>query len=141
ADQLRRRVETSQMAGEARDKALAEIERLEKMPSIAPEVSVIRTYVELMCELPWNKRTEDHLDIRRCQEVLDEDHYALEKIKDRIVEFLAVRKLNPQSRGPILCFIGPPGVGKTSIGKSIARALGREFIRVSVGGIHDEAEI
>ncbi|MBV9469426.1 MAG: endopeptidase La, partial [Abitibacteriaceae bacterium] len=118
-----------------------EIDRLEKMPPIAPEVSVIRTYVELMCDLPWNKRTADDYNINHSQEVLDEDHYALEKIKDRVIEFLAVRKLNPSSKGPILCFIGPPGVGKTSIGKSIARALGREFIRVSVGGIHDEAEI
>ncbi len=141
ADQLRQKVEAAEMSDEAKTKAMDEIERMEKMPSIAPEVGVIRTYVELMCDLPWNKRTEDVLDIKRAQSVLDEDHYALEKIKDRIIEFLAVRKLNPQSRGPILCFIGPPGVGKTSIGKSIARALGREFIRVSVGGIHDEAEI
>ncbi|MDQ3815935.1 MAG: endopeptidase La, partial [Armatimonadota bacterium] len=141
ADQLRARVEAAQMSEEAAAKALEEIDRMEKMPPIAPEVSVIRTYVELMCDLPWNLRTEDQLDVKHAQEVLDEDHYALEKIKDRIIEFLAVRKLNPHSRGPILCFIGPPGVGKTSIGKSIARALGRQFIRVSVGGIHDEAEI
>lgn len=141
ADQLRERVDAAQMSAEAKEKALGEIERLEKMPPIAPEVSVIRTYVELMCDLPWGKRTEDNLDINRAQEVLDEDHYALEKIKDRILEFLAVRKLNPQSKGPILCFVGPPGVGKTSIGKSIAKSMGREFVRVSVGGIHDEAEI
>jgi ATP-dependent Lon protease len=95
----------------------------------------------MLCDLPWQKRTEDNLDIARAVEVLDEEHYALEKIKDRILEFLAVRKLNPESKGPILCFMGPPGVGKTSIGKSIAKSLGREFIRVSVGGIHDEAEI
>lgn len=141
ADQLRQRVEAATMSVEAKEKALSEIDRLEKMPPIAPEVSVIRTYVELMCDLPWDKRTADDYNINRSQEVLDEDHYALEKIKDRIIEFLAVRKLNPGSKGPILCFVGPPGVGKTSIGKSIARALGREFIRVSVGGIHDEAEI
>ncbi|MBV9864034.1 MAG: endopeptidase La [Abitibacteriaceae bacterium] len=141
ADQLRQRVDGAEMSEEAKEKALAEIDRLEKMPPIAPEVSVIRTYVELMCDLPWNKRTADDYNINHSQEVLDEDHYALEKIKDRVIEFLAVRKLNPSSKGPILCFIGPPGVGKTSIGKSIARALGREFIRVSVGGIHDEAEI
>lgn len=141
AENLRQKVQAAQMSEEAQTKALEEIERMEKMPPIAPEVAVIRTYVELMCDLPWSKRTEDILDIKRAQEVLDEDHYALEKIKDRIIEFLAVRKLNPKSRGPILCFIGPPGVGKTSIGKSIAKALGREFIRVSVGGIHDEAEI
>jgi ATP-dependent Lon protease len=141
ADELRQKVEAAEMSDEAKEKALGEIARLEKMPPIAPEVGIIRTYVEMLCDLPWNKRTEDHLDLKRAGEVLDEDHYALEKIKDRIVEFLAVRKLNPQSRGPILCFMGPPGVGKTSIGKSIARALGREFIRVSVGGVHDEAEI
>jgi len=141
ADQLRERVEAAQMTDEAKERALAEIDRMEKMPSIAPEVSVIRTYVEMICDLPWSKRTDDNLDIVRAQETLDEDHYALEKIKDRILEFLAVRKLNPNSRGPILCFMGPPGVGKTSIGKSIAKAMGREFIRVSVGGIHDEAEI
>lgn len=141
ADQLRERVEAAEMTDEAKERALTEIDRMEKMPSIAPEVSVIRTYVEMLCDLPWSKRTDDNLDITRAQEVLDEDHYALEKIKDRILEFLAVRKLNPNSRGPILCFMGPPGVGKTSIGKSIAKAMGREFIRVSVGGIHDEAEI
>jgi ATP-dependent Lon protease len=141
AETLREKIEAAQMSAEAKTKALEEVDRMEKMPPIAPEVGVIRTYVELMCDLPWNKRTEDVYDLYRAQSVLDEDHYALEKIKDRIIEFLAVRKLNPQSRGPILCFIGPPGVGKTSIGKSIARALGREFIRVSVGGIHDEAEI
>src|SRR5690606_28546877 len=101
----------------------------------------IRTYVELLCDLPWQKRTEDEYKLNAAQLVLDADHYALEKIKERILEFLAVRKLNPHSKGPILCFMGPPGVGKTSIGKSIAKALGREFIRVSVGGIHDEAEI
>ncbi len=141
ADQLRQKVEDAGLEGEARDKALSEIERMEKMPPIAPEVGVIRTYVEWLCDLPWNKRTEDHYDIPRAKQTLDDDHYALEKIKDRILEFLAVRKLNPQSKGPILCFMGPPGVGKTSIGKSIAKALGREFIRVSVGGIHDEAEV
>jgi ATP-dependent Lon protease len=141
ADELRRKVEVAEMSEEAKEKAMSEIARMEKMPPIAPEVGIIRTYVELLCELPWNKRTIDNLDLKRASEVLDEDHYALEKIKDRIIEFLAVRKLNPESKGPILCFMGPPGVGKTSIGKSIARALGREFIRVSVGGVHDEAEI
>ncbi len=141
ADTLRQKVEAAEMPEEAKAKALSEVERLEKMPSVAPEVSVIRTYVELMCDLPWNKRSGDALDLAHANRVLDEDHYALEKIKDRILEFLAVRKLNPNSKGPILCFVGPPGVGKTSIGKSIARALGREFIRVSVGGIHDESEI
>ena len=141
ADELRQRVEEAQMSDEARDKALSEIARMEKMPPIAPEVGTIRTYVETLCDLPWQKRTEDNLEISRAVEVLDEEHYALEKIKDRIIEFLAVRKLNPESKGPILCFMGPPGVGKTSIGKSIAKSLGREFVRISVGGIHDEAEV
>jgi ATP-dependent Lon protease len=138
---LRDRVEAANMPPEAKDKALYELDRLERMPPIAPEVGMIRNYVELMCDLPWDKRSEDVLDLRHAQEVLDADHYALTKIKERILEFLAVRKLNPGSRGPILCFMGPPGVGKTSIGKSIAKSLGREFVRISVGGIHDEAEI
>ncbi|MEO6906980.1 MAG: LON peptidase substrate-binding domain-containing protein, partial [Abditibacteriaceae bacterium] len=132
ADQLRVKAEEAGMSEEALQKAKSEINRLEKMPPIAPEVGIIRTYVELLCDLPWQKRTDDHHDLKLAQDVLDEDHYALEKIKERILEYLAVRKLNPNSKGPILCFVGPPGVGKTSIGKSIAKALGREFIRVSV---------
>jgi ATP-dependent Lon protease len=141
ADNLRTRAREADMSDEAREKALSEIDRMERMPPIAPEVGIIRSYVEMLCDLPWNKSSEDRIDIAHAASVLDEDHYALEKIKDRILEFLAVRQLNPDSKGPILCFAGPPGVGKTSIGKSIARALGREFIRVSVGGVHDEAEI
>ena len=141
ANDLRARIDAADMSDEAREKAISEVERMERMPPIAPEVGIIRSYVEMLCDLPWNKASEDHLDIRHAAGVLDEDHYALEKIKDRILEFLAVRQLNPESKGPILCFAGPPGVGKTSIGKSIARAMGREFIRVSVGGVHDEAEI
>ena len=140
-EQLRQKIDECGMEGEALEKALSELERLERMPPIAPEFSVIRTYIELMCDLPWQKRSEDDLNLERAMQVLDEDHYGLEKIKDRILEFLAVRKLNPSGKGPILCFMGPPGVGKTSIGKSIARALGREFLRLSLGGIHDEAEI
>lgn len=141
AEGLRERIEEANMPQEAKEKALHEIDRMERMPPIAPEVGMIRNYVELMCDLPWDKRSSDVLDLNHAQEVLDSDHYALGKIKERILEFLAVRQLNPTSRGPILCFMGPPGVGKTSIGKSIAKSLGREFIRVSVGGIHDEAEI
>ena len=141
AEGLRERVEAAGMPGEAKEKALYELDRLERMPPVAPEVGSIRSYVELMCDLPWDKRTEDSLDLDASQETLDADHYALGKIKERIIEFLAVRQLNPESKGPILCFMGPPGVGKTSIGKSIATALGREFVRVSVGGVHDEAEI
>ena len=138
---LRERIEAAGMPEEAQEKALYELERLERMPPIAPEVGTIRNYIELMCDLPWDVASEDILDLKHAANILDEDHYALGKIKDRILEFLAVRQLNPVSRGPILCFMGPPGVGKTSIGKSIARSLGREFIRVSVGGIHDEAEV
>ncbi|HEX8463196.1 MAG TPA: endopeptidase La [Abditibacterium sp.] len=138
---LRERVEAAGMPEEAKEKALYELERLERMPPVAPEVGMIRNYIELMCDLPWDKRSDDKIDLKVAQDTLDSDHYALGKIKERILEFLAVRQLNPDSHGPILCFMGPPGVGKTSIGKSIAKSLGREFVRVSVGGIHDEAEI
>jgi ATP-dependent Lon protease len=138
---LRDRIEAAGMPEEAREKAIYELERLERMPPVAPEVGMIRNYIELMCDLPWDKSSDDRIDLSVALETLDADHYALGKIKERILEFLAVRKLNPDSKGPILCFMGPPGVGKTSIGKSIAKALGREFVRVSVGGIHDEAEI
>jgi len=141
AEGLRARVEEAGMPEEAKEKALYELDRLERMPPVAPEVGSIRSYVELMCDLPWDKRTDDSNDLDLAQEVLDADHYALAKVKERILEFLAVRQLNPGSKGPILCFMGPPGVGKTSIGKSIASAMNREFVRVSVGGVHDEAEI
>jgi ATP-dependent Lon protease len=138
---LRERIEAAGMPPEPKEKALYELERLERMPPIAPEVGMIRNYIELMCDLPWDKSSDDKIDLQLAQDTLDADHYALGKIKERILEFLAVRMLNPDSKGPILCFMGPPGVGKTSIGKSIAKSLGREFVRVSVGGIHDEAEI
>ncbi len=107
----------------------------------AAEASMLRTYLDWMVELPWGKSTRDSLDIKRARDILDEDHYYLEKIKERILEFLAVRKLKKKMKGPILCFVGPPGVGKTSLGKSIARAMGRKFIRISLGGVRDEAEI
>lgn len=141
AQGLRERIDAANMPDEAREKANYELERLERMPPMAPEVGMVRNYLELMCDLPWDKATDDVLDLQIAQDTLDADHYALGKIKERILEFLAVRMLNPDSKGPILCFMGPPGVGKTSIGKSIAKSLGREFVRVSVGGIHDEAEI
>lgn len=140
-ENLREQVKKAKMPEEVEDKAVKEIDRLEKMPPIAPEGTVIRTYLDWLVALPWQKKTKDYLDIMRAERVLDEDHYGLNKPKERVVEFLAVRKLTDKSRGPILCFIGPPGVGKTSIGKSIARSLGRKFIRVSLGGIRDEAEI
>ena len=140
-DELRERIEAAELPEHALKSAERELGRLEKLPPAAAEYGVIRTYLEWLVELPWNEQTEDDLDIENAREVLDEDHYDMEKIKDRILEYLAVRKLNPDSPGPILCFVGPPGVGKTSLGKSVARALGRNFERISVGGVRDEAEI
>jgi ATP-dependent Lon protease len=140
-NELRRRLEEANLPEHARKAADRELSRLERLPPAAAEYGVIRTYLEWLVELPWSEETEDNLDIEHAREVLDEDHYDLEKVKDRILEYLAVRSLNPDSHGPILCFVGPPGVGKTSLGKSIARALGRKFERISVGGVRDEAEI
>jgi len=140
-NELRQRIEEAKLPEHAQKAAERELSRLEKLPPAAAEHGVIRTYLEWLVELPWSVETEDNLDIAHAREVLDADHYDLEKVKDRILEYLAVRKLNPSSPGPILCFAGPPGVGKTSLGKSIAKALGREFERISVGGVRDEAEI
>ncbi len=140
-NELREQIEAAELPEQARKAADRELSRLEKLPPAAAEHGVIRTYLEWLVELPWSKQTEDNLDIGHAREVLDADHYDLEKIKDRILEYLAVRKLKPDSPGPILCFVGPPGVGKTSLGRSIAKALGREFERISVGGVRDEAEI
>ncbi len=140
-NELRQRIEEAELPEHALKAAERELSRLEKLPPAAAEHGVIRTYLEWLVELPWAKETEDNLDIAHAREVLDADHYDLEKVKDRILEYLAVRKLKPDSPGPILCFVGPPGVGKTSLGRSIARALGREFERISVGGVRDEAEI
>lgn len=121
--------------------ARKELKRLERMPEAAAEYSMLRTYMDWLIELPWSAMTEDHIDIALARKILDEDHFGLEKVKRRILEYLAVRKLNPQGKSPILCFVGPPGVGKTSLGQSIAKATGRKFVRVSLGGVHDEAEI
>ena len=140
-NELRERIEAAELPEHAVRAAERELGRLERLPPAAAEYGVIRTYLEWLVELPWNVATEDDLDLAHAHEVLDEDHYDLEKVKDRILEYLAVRSLNPSSHGPILCFVGPPGVGKTSLGRSIARALGREFERISVGGVRDEAEI
>jgi ATP-dependent Lon protease len=126
---------------EVRKQAERELGRLERLPPAAAEYGVIRTYIEWIVSLPWNKRTDDNLDLKHARKVLDRDHYDIAQVKDRILEHLAVRKLKPDSRGSILCFVGPPGVGKTSLGKSIAAALGRKFERISVGGVRDEAEI
>lgn len=139
--ELRENIAKAKMPKVVEQEALRELDRLGKIPAASPEYSVIRTYLDWVCELPWSVRTEDQLDIKRAEKVLNHDHYDLVKIKKRILEFLAVRKLNPTGKSPILCFIGPPGVGKTSLGKSIARSMGRKFVRISLGGIRDEADI
>lgn len=135
------RIKQCQMPPEVEKKAQKELARLSKMASTSPDAAVIRNYLDWLCDMPWNKETTDNRDLARAREILDEDHYGLEKIKDRIVEFLAVMQLTGKLNGPILCFVGPPGVGKTSIVKSIARALDRKYLRVSLGGVRDEAEI
>jgi ATP-dependent Lon protease len=122
-------------------RAIKEIDRMSRIPSASPEVGVIRTYVDWLISLPWNVATDDRLDIKEAAKILDEDHHGLEKVKERILEYLAVRALASTIRSPILCFVGPPGVGKTSLGRSVARAMGRKFVRMSLGGVHDEAEI
>jgi ATP-dependent Lon protease len=141
ASELRERVEQSAMPDEVKEKALKEVDRLARIPSASPEQGVIRTYVDWLVSLPWGITTDDNLDLEDAEKVLNEDHWGLEKPKERIVEYMAVRKLAEKIRSPILLFVGPPGVGKTSLGKSIARAMGRKFQRMSLGGIHDEAEI
>ena len=140
-DELKQAIADANMSTEAAEQARKELKRLQKMPESSGEYSMIRTYLDWLTDLPWNTLEAENIDIAKAREVLDEDHYGLEKIKKRILEYLAVRKLNPQGRSPILCFVGPPGVGKTSLGKSIARSLGLPFVRSSLGGVHDEAEI
>ena len=140
-DDLRQKIDDANMPEEALKAANNEFERLKIIPPESAEHSMVRTYLEWLIHLPWAVMTEDNLDIPHARQVLDEDHYDLEKIKDRILEYLAVRKLKQDSKGPILCFVGPPGVGKTSLGRSIARAMGRKFVRLSLGGVRDEAEI
>ena len=140
-DELRSTLKELDLPEQVRTQVDRELGRLEKIPQAAAEHGVIRTYLEWMASLPWGKATEDNLDLAHAREVLDEDHYDIEKVKDRILEFLAVRKLKPDARGSILCLAGPPGVGKTSLGQSVARALGRKFERISVGGVRDESEI
>ena len=140
-DELRERVAKASLPEEALDEAQKQLRRLDGMSGDSAEASVVRTYLDLLVELPWSKTTEDSLDLLRAKQILDEDHYDLEKIKERILEYLGVRKLKRDMKGPILCFLGPPGVGKTSLGKSIARALDRKFVRISLGGVRDEAEI
>ncbi len=140
-DELRKALDKAKLPPAVRKEADKQLRRLAAMHSDASEANVVRTYLDWLAELPWKKSSRDNLDIANAEAILNEDHYGLDKVKDRILEFLSVRKLNPQSKGPILCFAGPPGVGKTSLGRSIARALGRKFQRLSLGGMRDEAEI
>jgi ATP-dependent Lon protease len=140
-DELRAHVRALELADAIEDRLLKDVDRLERMPPGSPEISVLHGYLDLVVSLPWQASSEDVTDLRAAEKVLDEDHHGLRKIKERILEFLAVRQLTKSPKGPILCFIGPPGVGKTSLGRSIARALGRKFVRVSLGGVSDEAEI
>src|SRR2546426_2771288 len=139
--ELREKIESSGMTEEARKEAGRELDRLGKMPPAAAEYTVARTYIDWLVAMPWRKETTDATDIAQARTVLDEDHEGLEKVKDRVLEYLAVKKIRPEGKDPILCFVGPPGVGKTSLGRSIARALGRKFHRISLGGMRDEAEI
>lgn len=140
-DEYTERIRNSGMPEPVEEKALSEVSRLEKMPPQSAETAVIRTYLDWLVGLPWQTESEEKLDLVEAKRILDDDHYGLEKVKERVLEYLAVHKLTDRMRGPILCFVGPPGVGKTSIGRSIARSLGREFIRMSLGGVRDEAEI
>ncbi|NOY84454.1 MAG: endopeptidase La [Nitrospirae bacterium] len=140
-EEFRKKITAAKMLKKVEKEALKQLRRLERMHQDSAEAATVRTYLEWMVELPWSKQTKDRLDLVSAKKILDEDHYDLERIKERILEYLAVRKMKGKLKGPILCFVGPPGVGKTSLGKSIARSLGRKFIRISLGGVHDEAEI
>jgi ATP-dependent Lon protease len=140
-EELKKSIEETKMSEEARTKAIQEVKRLEKMPPMSAESAVVRNYIEWLRDVPWHKKTKDNRDIELAMQILNEDHYGLEDVKERIIEYIAVRQLSKKLKGPILCFVGPPGVGKTSLGKSVARALGRNFVRMSLGGVRDEAEI
>jgi ATP-dependent Lon protease len=141
AGDLRKKIADAKMPPEVEKEALRELSRFERMPEMAAEYSTIRTYLDWMIELPWSVASDERIDLQQARKILDEDHYGLDKVKKRIIEFLAVRKLKPEGKSPILCFVGPPGVGKTSLGQSIARAMNRKFVRQSLGGVHDEADV
>ena len=140
-NEFSQKIEKAKMPPDAEKESRKQLSRLEQMHPDSAEASIVRTYLDWMIDVPWSISTKDNLDIKKAKRVLDEDHYDLDKVKERILEYLSVRKLKKKMKGPILCFVGPPGVGKTSLGKSIARALGRKFVRISLGGIRDEAEI
>jgi len=140
-EEMRDKVMKAQMSSEGQGECLKQIRRLERMNQDSSEASLTRTYIDWMLDLPWSKMSDTKIEVTQCKKILDQDHYGLDKIKDRILEYMAVKKLNPNLKGPILCFVGPPGVGKTSLGKSIARAMGRKFARISLGGVKDESEL
>ena len=140
-EEYRLKIAQARMPKQAEEDSLKQLSRLEQMHPDAAEASIVRTYLDWLVSLPWSKSTRDKLEVKEAKIILDEDHFNLEKVKDRILEYLSVRKLNKKMKGPILCFVGPPGVGKTSLGQSIARAMGRKFVRISLGGMRDEAEI
>ena len=139
-EELRERI-AGPFPKEVEEKALKELDRLEKMPPMVAEAVVVRNYIDWLLALPWSEETRDRLKLDKAEQILEEDHYGLKKPKQRILEYLAIRKLATKMRGPIICFVGPPGVGKTSLARSVARALGRKFVRISLGGVRDEAEI
>lgn len=141
SEDLKNKIMNAHMPADVQNECLKQFAKLSRMNPESSEASLARNYLEVMADLPWSKSTESKIEMAQCQRILDEDHYGMEKIKDRILEYLAVKKLNPELKGPVLCFVGPPGVGKTSLGKSVARALGRKFARIALGGVHDEAEI
>ncbi|KAB2952590.1 endopeptidase La [Heliorestis acidaminivorans] len=141
SEELRDKIQKAKLPKEVKEKALRELERLEKMPPMVAEATVVRNYLDWLIALPWSKQTKDRIDVEKAEEILNEDHFGLEKVKERIIEYLAIRKLVQKPKGPIICFVGPPGVGKTSLARSISRALERKFVRLSLGGVRDEAEI
>src|ERR687891_2356261 len=139
--EIEERIKKTKLSKEAREKALAEVKKLRSMSPMSAEATVVRNYLDWMLSIPWRKRSRISKDLKHAQQILDEDHFGLEKVKERILEYLAVQQRVDKMKGPILCLVGPPGVGKTSLGKSLARATGRNFVRMSLGGVRDEAEI